>query len=63
MIPPIWFIELNRIETSKKARNSTSVSGTLDLDIIQSSLNELGLNAEELKNATIAVNLLFKTII
>ena len=53
MIPPIWFIELQRIENKNK--NSTNLIEGLNLDIIHSSLNDLGLKNEELINVTTAV--------
>jgi hypothetical protein len=57
MIPPIWFIELHRIDHNKKSRNTTIPAGSLSLDIIQNSLNGLGLKSDDIiKNATNVVS-------
>lgn len=54
MLPPIWFIELYRIEHNRRARNSTNPNEGLSLNILKNTLNDLGLDNEELINVTTA---------
>jgi hypothetical protein len=53
MIPPIWFIELHRIEVKRNATSTSHISNSVDLDILHDSLSGLGLESDFIStNAT-----------
>ena len=62
MIPPIWFIELTRIDDANAKRQSNSTASSVNFDIDYTMIDDLVSNDSLIKNFQLHVSLKFDSI-